>query len=126
MRIEIRVAALAAALTLLPGIGLAQIRGTTGPPQATSKDEIKLDESTTLKAAALEARASALLANLALLQRQGQDMQQELQKILDERKTLIQDAAKKVNVEVKEPLEWALDNKGQRYQRVVRPSAPAR
>ena len=49
--------------------------------------------------------------------------------MLDERKTLIQDAAKKVNVEVKEPLEWALDNKGQRYQRVVRPStqpAPAR
>jgi len=126
MRIEIPAAALAAILLMAPGAAPAQIRGTTGgqtpPPAAQSKDEIKLDESTTLKAAALEARASALLANLALAQRQFQDMQQELQKILDERKALIQDAAKKANVEVKEPLEWALDNKGQRYQRVVRPS----
>jgi hypothetical protein len=126
MRIEIQAAALAALLLIVPGAALGQVRGTTGgptpPPAAQSKDEIKLDESTTLKAAALEARASALLANLALAQRQFQDMQQELQKILDERKVLIQDAAKKANVEVKEPLEWALDNKGQRYQRVVRPS----
>jgi len=126
MRIEIPAAALAAFLLIVPGSALAQTRGTTGGPApaapAQSKDEIKLDESTTLKAAALEARASALLANLALAQRQFQDMQQELQKILDERKALIQDAAKKANVEVKEPLEWALDNKGQRYQRVVRPS----
>ena len=114
MRLLIPAVALAAALLLVPGTALAQ----------ASKEEIKLDESTALKAAALEARASALLANLALMQRQAQDMQQELQKILDERKTLIQDAAKKVNVEVKEPLEWALDNKGQRYQRVVRPSPP--
>jgi len=133
MRLLIPAVALTAALSLVPGTALAQARGTTGgaqPPGATaqaSKDEIKLDESTALKAAALEARASALLANLALMQRQAQDMQQELQKILDERKTLIQDAAKKVNVEVKEPLEWALDNKGQRYHRVVRPSSqPAR
>ncbi|PYM29971.1 MAG: hypothetical protein DMD80_04575 [Candidatus Rokuibacteriota bacterium] len=124
MRVDIAAVALTGALLVFPGIGLTQTRGTTGgpPPAAQSKDEIKLDESTTLKAAALEARASALLANLALAQRQFQDMQQELQKILDERKALILDAAKKVNVEVKEPLEWALDNKGQRYQRVVRPS----
>jgi hypothetical protein len=133
MRVDIAALALAAVLLFVPGAALAQLRGTTGGPAPAapgqSKDEIKLDETTTLKASALEARASALLANLALMQRQAQDMQQELQKILDERKTLIQDAAKKVNVEVKEPLEWALDNKGQRYQRVVRPStqpAPAR
>ena len=92
--------------------------------QAQPREEIKLDEATTLKAAALEARASALLANLALAQRQFQDMQQELQKVLEERKALIQEAAKRANVEVKEPLEWALDNKGQRYQRVVRPTPP--
>ena len=126
MRVDIAAVALTGVLLLIPGMGLAQTRGTTGSPAPAapgqSKDEIKLDESTTLKAAALEARASALLANLALAQRQFQDMQQELQKILDERKALIQDAAKKANVEVKEPLEWALDNKGQRYQRVVRPS----
>jgi hypothetical protein len=123
--------ALTAILLVAPAVARAQVRGTTGgapqpAPGAASKDEIKLDESTTLKAAALEARASALLANLALMQRQAQDMQQELQKVLDERKTLIQDAAKKANVEVKEPLEWALDNKGQRYHRVVRPAPPAR
>lgn len=124
MRIDTRAVAFAALVVVTPAIVVAQSRPSTA--QSPSKDEIKLDESTALKAAALEARASALLANLALMQRQAQDMQQELQKILDERKTLIQDAAKKVNVEVKEPLEWALDNKGQRYQRVVRPSPPAR
>jgi len=97
----------------------------TSQPAAPAREEIKLDEATTLKAAALEARASALLANLALAQRQFQDMQQELQKVLEERKTLIQEAGRKANVEVKEPLEWALDNKGQRYQRLVRPPAAA-
>jgi hypothetical protein len=110
---------------LLPGPGLGQVRPTP-PAPAASKDEIRLDEPTTLKAAALEARASALLANLQLMQRQAQDMQQELQKILDERRALIQDAGKKANVDVKEPLEWALDYKGQLYRRVIRPPvAPA-
>jgi hypothetical protein len=130
MRIEIQAVALAVVLLLAPGTALAQFRPATpppaaAPPAAPGKDEIKLDETTTLKATALEARASALLANLALAQRQFQDMQQELQKILDERKALILDAAKKASVEVKEPLEWALDLKGQRYQKVVRPQAPA-
>jgi hypothetical protein len=128
MRSEIGVVALTAFLLVGPTVAVAQPRGTTGgtpPAPGASKDEIKLDESTTLKASALEARASALLANLALMQRQAQDMQKELQTILDERKVLIQDAAKKSNVEVKEPLEWALDNKGQRYHRVVRPGMPA-
>lgn len=94
-----------------------------GTAAGQGRDEIKLDEATTLKAAALEARASALLANLALAQRQFQDMQQELQRVLEERKGLIEEAGRKANVEVREPLEWALDNKGQRYQRVVRPPA---
>jgi len=47
------------------------------PAPAATAEEIKLDESTTLKAAALEARMSAVLANFALLQRQAQDLQQE-------------------------------------------------
>jgi hypothetical protein len=109
---RITIAALTVAVVLVGHTAAAQPR-----------DEIKLDEATTLKAAALEARASALLANLALAQRQFQDMQQELQRVLDERKVLIEEAGRKANVEVKEPLEWALDNKGQRYQRVVRPPA---
>lgn len=91
-----------------------------GRPSAPEPAEIKLDESTTLRAAALEARMSALIANFALLQRQAQDMQQEMNKMLEERKKLIGDAAKKSNVEVKEPNEWAFDNKGQRYVRVKR------
>jgi hypothetical protein len=90
--------------------------GTTAPEPS----EIKLDESTTLKAAALEARISAVLANFALLQRQAQDMQQEMAKLLDERKGLITDAGKKATVEVKDSNEWAFDNKGQRYLKVRR------
>ena len=127
MVVRVLAAAVVTVLWCMPAAALAQPRPTTPPPAAASKDEIKLDESTTLKAAALEARASALLANLQLMQRNAQDMQQELQKILEERKTLIQDAAKKANVEVKEPLEWALDHKGQLYRRLVRPqAAPSR
>ena len=38
--------------------------------------------------------------------------------MLDERKTLIQDAGKKATVDVKDPNEWAFDNKGQRYLKV--------
>jgi hypothetical protein len=128
MRLDIPAVAVSVVLAFSTALyAQAPPRG-AAPPNTTTpqpREEIKLDEATTLKAAALEARASALLANLALAQRQFQDMQQELQKVLEERKTLIQDAAKKANVEVKEPLEWALDNKGQRYQRVVRPSPPA-
>ena len=91
------------------------------PAPAADTAEIKLDESTTLKAAALEARISAVLANFALVQRQAQDLQQEMTKMLDERKTLIQDAGKKATVDVKDPNEWAFDNTGQRYLKVRRP-----
>ncbi len=130
MRSAFPAAAFAALVLMTPAVAPAQIRGTTGgtpPPAPAARDEIKLDETTTLKAAALEGRASALFANLQLMQRQMQDMNQELQKILDERKTLIQDAGKRANVDVKEPLEWALDHKSQVYRRLVRPpAAPAR
>jgi hypothetical protein len=129
--------AVAALLLALPSQVPAQTPrpqpGTTPPPagrpaaqpQSTAQapaenPEIKLDESTTLRAAALEARISAVLANFALLQRQAQDLQQEMAKLLDERKTLITDAGKKVTVEVKDSNEWAFDNKGQRYLKVRR------
>jgi hypothetical protein len=85
------------------------------PAPADGGGEIKLDENTTLKAAALEARMSAILANFALLQRQAQDLQQEMSRLLEDRKKLIEDAGKKASVDVKDPNEWAFDNKGQRY-----------
>ena len=75
---------------------------------------------------------SAVLANFALLQRQAQDLQQEMSKLIEERKTLVQDAAKRSSVEVKDPNEWLFDNKGQRFVRNPRPAgavpapAPAR
>ena len=109
------------ALVIAPVVVLAQQRpATPAPATGPAGEEIKLDESTTLKAAALEARISAVLANFALLQRQAQDLQQEMTKMLDERKTLIQDAGKKATVDVKDPNEWAFDNKGQRYLKVRR------
>jgi len=89
-------------------------------PAPAEPAEIKLDETTTLRAAALEARMSAVLANFALLQRQAQDLQQEMAKLLDERKGLITDAGKKASVDVKDSNEWAFDNKGQRYLKVRR------
>jgi hypothetical protein len=121
----------ASMLLAVPTLTLAQQRPTAPgqaqparpaaqPGAAGEPSEIKLDESTTLKAAALEARISAVLANFALLQRQAQDLQQEMAKMLEERKTLITDAGKKTSVEVKEPNEWAFDNKGQRYLKVRR------
>jgi len=118
----IRSLMIVSALFLVPGIALAQqpTRPATPAPATGAAEEIKLDESTTLKAAALEARISAVLANFALLQRQAQDLQQEMTKMLDERKTLIQDAGKKATVDVKDPNEWAFDNKGQRYLKVRR------
>lgn len=92
-----------------------------GPaPAATAAPEIKLDEPTTLKAAAVEARMSAVLANFALLQRQAQDLQQEMARMLEERKKLIEEAARKAGVDVGEPNEWAFDNKNQRYVKVRR------
>lgn len=88
--------------------------------------EIKLDESTTLRAAALEARMSAIVANFALLQRQAQDLQQEMAKILEDRKKLIEDAARKTNVPVSDANEWAFDNKNSRYVHARRAAPAAR
>jgi hypothetical protein len=115
----IRSLMIGSSLVVLPAVVLAQQPARPAAPSATA-EEIKLDESTTLKAAALEARISAVLANFALLQRQAQDLQQEMTKMLEERKTLIQDAGKKATVDVKDPNEWAFDNKGQRYLKVRR------
>jgi hypothetical protein len=132
----IRSLMIASSLVVIPAAVLAQQRPQPAPaqttqpaqqparpatPAAADAAEIKLDESTTLRAAALEARISAVLANFALLQRQAQDLQQEMTKMLEERKTLIQDAGKKVPVDVKDPNEWAFDNTGQRYLKVRRP-----
>jgi hypothetical protein len=87
---------------------------------AAEAPEIKLDEQTTLKATALEARMAAVVANFALLQRQAQDMQQELKQILEDRKKLIEDAAKKNRIDVGDPNEWMFENKGQRYVKIRR------
>lgn len=118
----IRSLMIASSLVVIPTVVLAQQPPAppATPAPAADTTEIKLDESTTLRAAALEARISAVLANFALLQRQAQDLQQEMTKMLEERKTLIQDAGKKVTVDVKDPNEWAFDNKGQRYLKVRR------
>jgi hypothetical protein len=124
----IRSLMIASSLVVIPAVLLAQqptqpaqqpARPATPAPAADAA-EIKLDESTTLRAAALEARISAVVANFALLQRQAQDLQQEMTKMLEERKTLIQDAGKRATVDVKDPNEWAFDNKGQRYLKVRR------
>ncbi len=121
MRRETSVVVIALMLGVSTSQACAQPKpGTPPAAPAAEQGEIKLDEATTLRVAALEARMSALLANFALLQRQAQDMQQETNKMLDERKKLIGDAAKKANVDVKEPNEWAFDNKGQRFVRIKR------
>ena len=125
MRRAVAMVTLAAAIGLSPALVNAQARpgAPAAPAQPTIRpgDEIKLDENTSLKASALEARMSALLANFALLQRQAQDMQQEMQKMIDERKGLIEGAARRINVDPKDPNEWVLDTKGQRYVRQQRP-----
>lgn len=113
-------AALAATMVLGPLTALAQAPPPAAPAPAAGPQEIKLDEPTTLKAAAVEARMSAILANFALLQRQAQDLQQEMAKMLEERKKLIEEAAKKVQVPVADANEWAFDNKNQRYVHVRR------
>jgi len=101
---------------LLTGTGL----GAQPAKPASEAPEIKLDEQTTLKATALEARMAAVVANFALLQRQAQDMQQELKQILEDRKKLIEDAAKKSRTDVGDANEWMFDNKGQRYVKIKR------
>lgn len=89
--------------------------------KAAPAPEIKLDENTSLKASALESRMAAIVASFALLQRQAQDMQKELKQILDERKKLIEEAAKRDRVEVGDANEWAYEPKSQRYVKVKRP-----
>ncbi len=89
-------------------------------PAPAAPPEIKLDETTSLKASALESRMAAIVANYALLQRQAQDLQQEMKTVLEERKKLIEEAAKKNRVDVGDANEWAYENKGQRYVRVKR------
>ncbi|MGH7392406.1 MAG: hypothetical protein ACREM3_23565 [Candidatus Rokuibacteriota bacterium] len=87
---------------------------------AAPPPEIKLDENTSLKASALESRMAAIVANYALLQRQAQDLQQEMKTVLEERKKLIEEAARRGRVEVGDANEWAYENKGQRYVRIKR------
>jgi hypothetical protein len=89
-------------------------------PRVAPGDEIKLDESGALKAAAIQSRMSAILANFALLQRQAQDLQQEMTKALDERKKLLEEAGRRTRVEVREPNEWVYDEAGHRYVRSPR------
>lgn len=91
-----------------------------GAAPAAPLPEIKLDENTSLKASALESRMAAIVASFALLQRQAQDMQQEMKQILDERKKLIEDAAKRGRVDVGDANEWAYEAKGQRYVKIKR------
>ncbi len=104
-------------LWLATGTASAQTRPATPPAAVPSSDEIKLDESGALKAAAIQSRMSAILANFALLQRQAQDLQHEMTKALDERKKLLEDAGRRVRAEVREPNEWVYDEAGQRYVR---------
>ena len=98
------------------GGALAQTRPAE-PQRVAPADEIKLDESGALRAAAIQSRMSAILANFALLQRQAQDLQTEMAKALDERKKLLEEAAKRGRVEVREPNEWVYDEANRRYVR---------
>jgi hypothetical protein len=109
---------IALAFWLSAGPAAAQQRPAEPPRAAVPPgDEIKLDESSALKAQAIQSRMSAILANFALLQRQAQDLQHEMTKALDDRKKVLEEAARKARVEVREPNEWVYDESGQRYVR---------
>lgn len=111
----------AALVVWLPAsLSSAQQRPAT-PPAIAPGDEIKLDESGALKAAAIQSRMSAILANFALLQRQAQDLQTEMTKALAERKKVLEEAGRRTRVEVREPNEWVYDEAGQRYVRAKKP-----
>jgi hypothetical protein len=88
------------------------------PQKVAPADEIKLDESSALKAAAIQSKMSAILANFALLQRQAQDLQTEMTKALEDRKKLLEESARRGRVEVREPTEWVYDEANHRYVRV--------
>ncbi len=128
MLMRLPAVALVLAVCLMPAAVHAQARPGTQPALAQPirpGDEIRLDENTALKASALESRLQALQAQWALLQRLVQDMQLEAQKIVEERKAIIEGAAKRMNVDAKDPNEWMLDTKGQRYVRQQRPAPGA-
>jgi|ERR1051326_3653148 hypothetical protein len=116
--------AVALALGLATDVAIAQQPQQQPPPRTDAPrptigpgDELKLDESGVLKASAIQSRMSAILANFALLQRQAQDLQTEMTRALEERKRLIEEAARKARVDVREPTEWVFDESGQRYVR---------
>jgi len=115
--VSLSVFAVVLTLWLPTGPASAQTRPATPSAAVPSGDEIKLDESSALKASAIQSRMSAILANFALLQRQAQDLQTEMTKALDERKKLLDEAARKVRAELREPNEWVYDEAGQRYVR---------
>jgi hypothetical protein len=108
----------AGALTLSAAPLAAQTRAAEPPRAAVPPgDEIKLDESSSLRAAAIQSKMSAILANFALLQRQAQDLQTEMTRALDDRKKLLDDAARRVRVDVRDVNEWVYDEAGHRYIR---------
>jgi hypothetical protein len=120
--VVIACAALAVGLSAsVAGAQQSPPRPATPPAVVAPGDEIKLDESSALRAAAIQSRMSAILANFALLQRQAQDLQTEMTKALDERKKVLEDAGRRSRVEVREPNEWVYDEAGQRYVRVKKP-----
>ena len=108
---------LCAALVLWLPASLASAQSRPDLSRIAPGDEIKLDESGALKAAAINSKMSAILANFALLQRQAQDLQQEMAKALDEKNKLQEDAGRRARVDVREPNEWVYDEAGQRYVR---------
>ncbi len=93
-------------------------------PKADEVTELRLDESVKQKAAAMEWQIAAITANFALLQRQAQDLQAEMTRLLEEREKIIKDAARKVNLDVKDMTEWAFEKATLRYVRVKRDSLP--
>jgi len=106
----------------------AQTRPAPPPAVVTQgpNEILQLDASTALKAAALELRISAALATFVLLSPQeAQDLQQEMNKMREEREVLIQEAARKVHVAVGDPNEWTFDKNGRRFVRLTRPSSQA-
>lgn len=95
-----------------------QQRPAAEPPRAIAPaDEIKLDESGALRAAAIQSKMSAILANFALLQRQAQDLQQEMTRALEDRKKLLEESSRRAKVELREPTEWVYDEANKRYIR---------
>jgi len=120
-RIVFSLCAALVALCVSAGVSSAQQPRSAAPPVVAPGDEIKLDESSALKAAAIQSKMQAILANFALLQRQAQDLQTEMTKALDERKKVIEEAGRRTRVEVREPNEWVFDEAGHRYVRAKKP-----